>query len=198
MIYSFHIKKRGEVIMDTIWLILIGVFVALVVVFVIFKVLTSQRRPQVEAIEEDRRPMDRREFVPFDEEAAEVLERRIVRCSKCDEEVSPYDDYCPHCEARLTIGAYECSNCGKDVDPRDKECPHCGEILLPDPYVCPVCGRPVEQDSTKCDSCGAKYWSPILLDEASLKRKKIAEQPQQVEEEEEVEEERPRRRRAYR
>ena len=182
--------------MDTLWLVLLGAFVLIAVVLIIIRFATKQKKPQVEAIEEHERHYHDRETIPFDEEAAEVLERRIVRCSKCDEEVSPYDEYCPHCDSKLVVGSYECSSCGKDVDPRDKECPHCGEILLPDPYVCPVCGKPVESDSTKCDSCGAKYWSPILLDENSLKKKKIAEQP--IEEEPPQEEERPRRRRAYR
>lgn len=174
--------------MDTIWIVLIGAFVALAVILIIIKFATRQRKPQLEAIEEEGQRYHQREMIPFDDEAAEVLERRIVRCSKCDEEVSPYDEFCPHCDARLVIGSYECSSCGKDVDPRDKECPHCGEILMPDPYVCPVCGKPVEGDSTKCDSCGAKYWSPILLDEMSLKKKRRVMEMEAEEKEEEPEE----------
>jgi DNA-directed RNA polymerase subunit RPC12/RpoP len=162
--------------MDIIIMILIGFGLLIAVIAVIWFISRHQRR-QVEAIEEEPRRGSMREMVPFDEEAAEVLERRIVRCSKCDEEVSPYDDECPHCGARLTVGIYECSSCGKEVDPRDKECPHCGEILLPEPYVCPNCSKPVEDDARKCDSCGARFWSPILLDEASLKKKVRKEEP---------------------
>jgi DNA-directed RNA polymerase subunit RPC12/RpoP len=176
-------------------LIIFGLLIALVI---IFWIISRQRRGQVEAIEEDlpRRPP--REMVVFDEEAAEVLERRIVKCSNCSGEVSPYDEECPNCGARLSLGRYECSNCGSEVDPRDKECPQCGEILLPDPYVCPNCLKPVEMDSQRCDNCGARYWSPILLDEATLKKRRRKLEDTGIPKPEEKPEETSRRRRSLR
>jgi DNA-directed RNA polymerase subunit RPC12/RpoP/Na+-transporting methylmalonyl-CoA/oxaloacetate decarboxylase gamma subunit len=183
--------------MDILIMILIG-FVLLFFVIAIIWFISRQQRRQVEAIEEEPRAIGRREMIPFDDEAAEVLERRIVRCSKCDEEVSPYDEECPHCGARLSVGIYECSSCGKEVDPRDKECPHCGEILLPEPYVCPSCGKPVEEDARRCDICGARFWSPILLDERSLKKKAVREEPEPEPEPERDSPRRPVRRRSLR
>jgi DNA-directed RNA polymerase subunit RPC12/RpoP len=193
---SFHKYQRSEIGMDIIVMILIGFGLLLALIAIIW-VISRQQRRQVEAIEEEPGRRDRREIIPFDEEAAEVLERRIVRCSKCDEEVSPYDEECPHCNARLSVGIYECSSCGKEVDPRDKECPHCGEILLPEPYVCPNCGRPVEKDARRCDNCGARFWSPILLDEASMKKKTGKSEPESIEPVEEPRR-RPQRRRPLR
>ncbi len=182
--------------MEILYWILI-VFGFLVALIMIIWFISKQQKGNVEAIEDEAPRRGMREMIPFDEEAAEVLERRIVKCSKCDEDVSPYDEECPHCGSRLSIGIYECSNCGETVDPRDKECPHCGENLLPDPYVCPNCLKPVEEDSQKCDSCGSRYWSPILLDEKTMKKKRRKfEEPEEPESEPEPE--RPRRRRAYR
>ena len=67
-----------------------------------------------------------------------------------------------------------------------------------DQYVCPRCFKAVEPDSNICPDCGVEYWSPILLDETSLekKRKDIPEEEHEEEEMEppEMEEIRPRRR----
>ena len=158
--------------MDTIIWILIGIGAFVILMALVWFITKLSQRKPVEVVEEERYRPRKEEMVPFDEEVMEVLERRIIRCANCDEEVSPYDDVCPHCGARLSMNIYECSNCGKEVDPRDRECPHCGEILLPEPYVCPKCFKPVEADASKCDYCGATFWSPILLDEETLKRKK--------------------------
>ncbi|MGA1866779.1 MAG: zinc ribbon domain-containing protein, partial [Thermoplasmatota archaeon] len=64
---------------------------------------------------------------------------------------------------------FECPNCGSWVDPRERECPKCGEILLPEPFVCPNCMAAVEADATRCDNCRARFWSPIRLDDKTLK-----------------------------
>lgn len=197
MISTFHNQCRGEKDMDTLYLIIIA-FVVVAAVLMVIWFISRQQRQRIEVVEEENVRSHRDEYIPFDEEAAEVLERRIVKCSECDEEVSPYDEECPNCGARLSMAVYECSNCSKEVDPRDKECPHCGEILLPDPYVCPNCMKPVEEDSTKCDYCGARYWSPILLDEKSLKKKTSRTQPVEEPEPEEERPSRPVRRRSYR
>lgn len=160
-------------------LIIIGLIAALVVAYIIYFIYRS-RKPK-EVGEEIPARYREDEFF-YDEGMDEAFSKRVFTCEKCGEEISPYDEECPSCGSRLRPGVFECSNCGREVDPRDKECPHCGEILLPEPYVCPKCGNPVEADSTSCDRCRAKFWSPILLDEGSIKkrRRKI---PQPEEEE---------------
>ena len=138
-------------------------------------------------------------MIPFNEEIEEALYKKRVVCPECGEDVDPYDEECPSCCSRMRSVVFECSNCGKEVDPRDTECPHCGDILLPDPFVCPSCNKPVEIDATRCDNCNARFWSPIRLDEASMKKRmKSFEEPKEEEKVEESDEPAVRRRRAYR
>jgi len=182
-----------------IWQIIvaIGLIVIFAIVIIIYYIAT-RKKPEVEAVEVNRRYGGGREMVPFDEDMEEALSRRRVVCPDCGEEVDPYDENCPSCGARMIYGEFECSNCGAAVDPRDKECPKCGEILLPDPFVCPSCQRPVDSDATRCDSCGARFWSPIRLDERSMKSrlKKFADDEKEIEPE--IEKAGSRGRKAYR
>lgn len=179
--------KRGEVLMDTllmIALVLVGLIAFAFLIFLVYFIMSGKKR---EEPEEETRPRRKVEFY-YDEDMEEAMEGRIFTCDNCGDEVSPYDEECPGCGSKLTPGVFECSNCNREVDPRDRECPHCGEILLPEPYVCPKCSSPVEAESIKCDRCGAEYWSPILLDEKSIdkRRKKMSfeEEPEPEEEEE--------------
>lgn len=188
--------------MDTMTIAIIAFLVILIVGILIafyYVYFLSRRRTEVEALEYDRPGKRMTEMVPFDEEVEEALYKKRVVCPVCGEDVDPYDEECPACGAKLSSGVFECSNCGKEVDPRDKECPHCGEILLPDPFVCPNCNKPVEMDATKCDSCGARFWSPIRLDEVSMKKRiRKFEEPEEEPEEEPQERLRVRSRRGLR
>ena len=190
---------RGDSTMET-WTVILIVAIPIAILFAIgiyYIMIMSRRRKDIEAVEVER-PYDRTtEITPFDEDMEEALYKKRVVCPDCGEDVDPYDEECPACGVRLSFGEFECSNCGSSVDPRDKECPQCGEILFPDPFVCPNCQSPVEADSERCDSCGARYWSPIRLDEKSMKERLHSfEEPEFVEEPEL--EERPVGRRAYR
>ncbi|MFW3146731.1 MAG: zinc ribbon domain-containing protein [Thermoplasmatota archaeon] len=181
------------------WLILLIIIGAIFIFgLVLVYFIITRRKPEVQALEMERPGYGAREMVPFDEEMEEALYKKRIVCPECGEDVDPYDEECPACGSRMKAGIFECSNCAREVDPRDKECPHCGEILLPDPFVCPSCGRPVEADSSRCDSCGARYWSPIRLDEASLKKRTRREEEEKVEEPPEEPPEKPRRVRGYR
>ncbi|MBN1538833.1 MAG: zinc ribbon domain-containing protein [Candidatus Thermoplasmatota archaeon] len=145
-----------------------GMFLVIIIIFVIYIILSNRRR-EVEAVEIARPRRRGREIVPFNEDIEAALYKRRVLCPECDEEVNPFDQECPSCHCRLRPDEFECPNCGSLVDPRDRECPHCGEILLPEPFVCPNCLSPVEPDAVRCDNCRAKFWSPIRLDETTLK-----------------------------
>lgn len=183
--------------MDTWAYILAAVLLIVIVLAIVIYYIITSRKKEVEAVEVERPQTGAREIIPFDEDMEAALYKKKVVCPECKEDVDPYDEVCPYCQVRLKFGEFECSNCGSLVDPRDKECPQCGEILFPDPFVCPNCQAAVEADSTKCDSCGARFWSPIRLDERSLKSRlrKLEDVGSEPEPEKE---ERPSRRRAYR
>ena len=175
--------------MDTI--ILIGIIILIVVVFVIGYFLLRQNRRNVvpEAVERPRYHQGFDDYI--DEDMEEAISRRIFTCPNCDTEVGPFDEECPSCGAHLKVGEFECPNCGQNVDPRDRECPVCGEILTPEPYVCPNCYSVVEPDTRRCDRCGTSFWSPIQLDENTLKKKRreyIREEDEEGKEEEKREE----------
>ncbi|MFO8050553.1 MAG: zinc ribbon domain-containing protein [Thermoplasmatota archaeon] len=187
--------------METLSIVIIAILAIAVlsILFAFYYIYFIARKREVEALEVERPGIGRQEMIPFDEDIEEALYKKRVVCPECGEDVDPYDEVCPHCESRMSSGVFECSNCGKEVDPRDKECPHCGDILLPDPFVCPSCGRPVEMDATRCDSCGARFWSPIRLDDASVKKRvRKFEEPKGEESEEESPERGPQKRRSYR
>jgi hypothetical protein len=190
---------RGDSTMETWALILaVALFLAILLALGIYYIITqSRKRREIESVEVEGPRWRTDEIMPFDEDMEEALYKKRVVCPDCGEDVDPYDEECPACGARMTFGEFECSNCGSGVDPRDKECPQCGEILFPDPFVCPNCQSPVEAESERCDSCGARYWSPIRLDEKSMKERLHSfEEPELIEEPEL--EERPVARRAYR
>jgi len=172
------------------YILIVLVFFLLVIAVVILYFLLRPKRDKVATAE--ARPGQMRGWsMEDDEEMEEALSRRIFTCPNCDTEVGPYDEECPSCGAHLKVGEFECPNCGQNVDPRDRECPVCGEILTPEPYVCPNCYSVVEPDTRRCDRCGTSFWSPIQLDENTLKKKRreyIREEDEEGKEEEKREE----------
>ena len=157
--------------MELAYILLIAFFIIAIAVIVIYYLITKGSSRSEEALEIKDRSR-RGSMTPFSDRSDEMLASRQFVCPECGEGVGPRDEECPACGKKLVLGEFECNNCGKTVDPTYTECPYCGEILLPEPYVCPRCHSPVEFDATSCDACKSKFWSPILLDEASMKKRK--------------------------
>ena len=152
----------------TILIVIFGLLVFTALVFLLIFFLWPKK--QADAIEM-RGPRRRMDTLDYQEPDEELMNRKFL-CPKCNSEVYYDEEECPSCGNAFVKGEFECPSCSKMVDPREKECPYCGEILLEEPYVCPNCSNPVSPDSTRCDRCNITYWSPIKLDQRTLKNRK--------------------------